>query len=126
LLGRGDARIKFLYSISAEDVVALYNACSLFVYASLYEGGGLPVLEAMKCGAPVIASNSSSIPEYVGRSDCLFDPKDEEDIGHTIERVLSDEAFREALSAYGEMHSKSHTWDSVVARTLEAYRRATG
>ena len=74
-------RIKFLYFISTEDLIALYNLhCHLFVYASLYEGGGLPVMEAMKCGAPVIASNTSSIPEYMGRNDNIFNPRDEDDI----------------------------------------------
>ncbi|MFA5316786.1 MAG: glycosyltransferase family 1 protein, partial [Dehalococcoidales bacterium] len=121
ILSRKKAKIKFLYFISTDDLVALYNSCHLFVYASLYEGGGLPVMEAMKCGAPVVASNTSSIPEYVGRTDNLFDPRDQEDIMHSIVRVLSDEGLRTELGKYGEERSKSFSWDGVVKKTMQAY-----
>lgn len=124
LLERGPAKIKFLYFIPIDELVALYNSCHLFVYASLYEGGGLPVVEAMKCGAPVLASNTSSIPEYVGRSDALFNPRDQANIADSMFRVLTDEGLRKELGRYGEEHAKNFSWDSVVERTMQAYEQA--
>lgn len=124
LLGGDRAKIRLLYSISVDELVALYNSCHLFVYASLYEGGGLPVMEAMKCGAPVVASNTSSIPEYVGRVDNLFDPRNQESIAESMLRILSDDGRRKELGRYGEERSKSFSWDRVVKRTMQAYEEA--
>lgn len=126
LLNRGPARIKFLYFIPVDELVALYNSCHLFVYASLYEGGGLPVVEAMKCGAPVLASNTSSIPEYVGRPDALFNPRDQADITDSMLRVLTDEELRKELGRFGEEHAGNFSWDGVVKRTMQAYERVVG
>jgi len=125
-LGRDRARVKFLYFIPIDELVALYNSCQLFIYASLYEGGGLPVLEAMKCGAPVVASNTSSIPEYVGRADNLFDPRNQANITESMLRVLSDDGIRRELGRYGEEHSRIFTWDGVVKRTMQAYEQVAG
>jgi glycosyltransferase involved in cell wall biosynthesis len=118
----GKTKIVFLYYLSDQDLCLLYNACDLFVYASLYEGGGLPVVEAMKCGAPVIASNTSSIPEYVGRNDNLFNPLDMKDIAHSMENILTDESFRKEVGEYGLEFSKSITWENVVKRVVAAYK----
>ena len=125
LINRGPAKIKFLYLIPVDQLVALYNSCHLFVYASLYEGGGLPVVEAMKCGAPVLASNTSSIPEYLGRPDALFNPRDQANIADSMLRVLTDEGFRKELGQYGEEHAKNFSWDGVVKRTMQAYKQVT-
>jgi glycosyltransferase involved in cell wall biosynthesis len=123
LLNRpSSARIKILYSISTTDLITLYNTCQVFVFASLYEGGGLPVVEAMRCGAPVVASNTSSIPEYVGRTDNLFDPLDIEAIAHSIARVLDDEAYRQELARYGQSYSDRFSWDQVVEKTVRVYK----
>ncbi len=126
LLEQSPARVKFLYSIPVDELVALYNSCHLFVYASLYEGGGLPVMEAMKCGAPVLASNTSSIPEYIGRADALFDPQDQENIAHSILRVLADEGLRSELARCQEEYAKNFSWDQVVERLTQAYGQIAG
>jgi Glycosyltransferase len=126
LLDHSPARIKFLYFIPVDELVALYNSCHLFVYASLYEGGGLPVVEAMKCGAPVLASNTSSIPEYLGRPDALFDPRDQVNIADSMFRVLTNEELRRELGRYGEEHAKNFSWDGVVERTMKAYEQVAG
>jgi glycosyltransferase involved in cell wall biosynthesis len=118
----GKAKIVFLYFLSDQDLCVLYNACDLFVYASLYEGGGLPVVEAMKCGAPVIASNTSSIPEYVGRKDNLFNPLDMKDIAHSMENILTDESFRKEIRDFGLEFSRSIRWENVVGRVMIAYK----
>jgi glycosyltransferase involved in cell wall biosynthesis len=114
-------RIKFLHFISNNDLVALYNCCHLFIYASLYEGGGLPVMEAMKCGAPVVASNTSSIPEYIGRTDNLFNPKDINAITNLMTRILNDDRFRKEIAVYGEEYSKKFSWDKIVKKAVMAY-----
>lgn len=113
--------LKILYSVPDNVLRTLYNTCTLFVYASLYEGGGLPVLEAMKCGAPVAASNTSSIPEFMGRKDNLFDPARMEDITNMIKEILTNESFRSELQIYGLEHVRRITWERVVHRTMQAY-----
>jgi glycosyltransferase involved in cell wall biosynthesis len=111
-----------LYSVSNNELRTLYNTCTLFVYASLYEGGGLPVVEAMRCGAPVVASNTSSIPEFAGRIDNLFDPKNIDDIRNAIENILTNETFRQEIQRHGLEFSKTITWEKVVTKAMKAYK----
>lgn len=113
---------KVLYSVTNDELRTLYNLCNLFVFASLYEGGGLPVVEAMKCGAPVVAGNTSSIPEFVGRMDNLFDPTNMEEITNAIEEMLTNEHFRSEIQAYGLEQAKQITWERVVHRVMQAYQ----
>mgnify|MGYP001176892008 CR=1 FL=1 len=122
LPGGTDAEIKFIYSASNYDLCTLYNTCTAFIYASLYEGGGLPVIEAMKCGAAVIASNTSSIPEFAGRIDNLFDPKNIDDIRHAIENILTNDTFRQDIKKHGLDFSKTITWENVVTKAMKAYK----
>jgi glycosyltransferase involved in cell wall biosynthesis len=121
VVSQKNVKIKFLYLIPDHDLNILYNTCHLFIYASLYEGGGLPVLEAMKCGAPVIASNTSSISEFAGRDDTLFDPKDIDDMVHAIVTVLTNEDFRAEIGEFGQKQSKNYSWENVVKKTMGAY-----
>lgn len=97
--------------VSDEDLVSLYNLCTLFVFPSLHEGFGLPALEAMRCGAPVIASNTSSLPEVVGLQEALFNPFSEHEMSKALERGLTDLAFRERLIAHGHIQSQQFSWD---------------
>jgi glycosyltransferase involved in cell wall biosynthesis len=103
------------------DVVALYNLCTAFVLPSWHEGFGLPALEAMSCGAAVIASNTSSLPELIGRADALFNPHDENDITAKLHVVLTDGAFREQLKRHGLEQAKKFSWDDSARRTIEAF-----
>lgn len=107
--------------VSDQDLVSLYNLATAFVFPSWHEGFGLPVLEAMACGSAVLASSTSSLPEVVGRSDALFDPHDEADIAARIERVLTDEAFRDDLRRYGPERAKAFSWHATSRRALEAF-----
>lgn len=106
------------------DLVALYNLCTAFVFPSWHEGFGLPVLEAMRCGAPVIAANASSLPEVVGYAAALFDPHSDEAMARAIERVLTDQAFRAQLVEQVQKQSAGFSWDETARRAIDAMVRA--
>ncbi len=107
-------------AISDIDLCHLYNLCHVYFFPSLHEGFGLPVLEAMSCGAPVIASNTSSLPEVVGIAEALFDPTDEQDMLAKLTHVLTDEAFRQGLIEQGKSHLSQYSWDACGTRALRA------
>ena len=110
--------------VSDDVLAALYRGCGLFIFPSLYEGAGLPVLEAMACGAPVVASATSSIPEILGDLEGTFDPSDSEDIARCIAEVLADPAALDALRARSAQRPRLFTWERVAALTVEGYERA--
>lgn len=107
-----------------DDLLALYNLCSLFVFPSWHEGFGLPALEAMRCGAPTIGANSSSLPEVIGWSEALFDPKSDEDIARVIHRGLKDKTFRRELIQRQAKHAASFSWDESACRAITAMEAA--
>jgi alpha-1,3-rhamnosyl/mannosyltransferase len=94
------------------------------VYASLYEGFGLPPLEAMGCGVPAIASNASSVPEVVGDTGMLVDPLDVDAIAAAMRALIEDAPLRSALSAKALARSTQFTWETCAAGTFAAYREA--
>lgn len=107
------------------DLIDLYRMCEAMVFPSLSEGFGLPPLEAMACGAAVLASSATSLPEVIGREDALFDPTRPGEIGAAIDRVLNDAAYRAELRAYGPVRAATFSWDrsaALILRTLEASR----
>ncbi|MBN3831742.1 glycosyltransferase [Burkholderia sp. Ac-20344] len=106
-----------------EDLLALYNLCRLFVFPSWHEGFGLPVLEAMRCGAPVIGANTSSVPEVIGWDDALFDPKSDESIARCMQRGLTDEHYRQALVEHGKRQAGKFSWDQSGRCALDAMER---
>ncbi len=110
--------------IDEADLVGLYNLCDAFVFPSLYEGFGLPLLEAMACGAPVLAANNSSLPEIVGRSDALFDTLKPGSLAERLAKVLEDEAFRGELRRHGVERAKAFTWERSARLAMEALRDA--
>ncbi|EGV27860.1 glycosyl transferase group 1 [Thiorhodococcus drewsii AZ1] len=118
--GLSDDELVFTGHVGDDDLLALYNLCDLFVFPSLSEGYGLPVLEAMACGIPTIASNTTSIPEVVGRADALFDPHDIDSIAAKMREALSDDGFRCQLAEHGLSFSRRFTWDASAKRALEA------
>lgn len=107
-----------------DDLVSLYNCTSLFVFPSLHEGFGLPALEAMACGVPVIGSNSSSIPEVIGRADALFDPTDQHAISASMAAVLGDPGRQAALRAHGLEQARRFSWDASARRAIEAFEES--
>jgi glycosyltransferase involved in cell wall biosynthesis len=119
-VGLADGDVVLTGFVSDDDMVALCNLCKLFVFPSWHEGFGLPALEAMACGAPVIASNTSSLPEVVGRDDALFDPRSDARIAEKMAQALNDSAFRHDLAEHGKRRACMFSWDETARRSLEA------
>jgi glycosyltransferase involved in cell wall biosynthesis len=115
-------RIALTGRIPDSDLALLYRQADLFVMPSLYEGFGLPVLEAMASGTPVISSNRSSLPEVAGNAAVYFNPDSAEEIAHAIEQVLTDSALREDLVEQGLNRAKQFSWDDCARKTLAALR----
>jgi glycosyltransferase involved in cell wall biosynthesis len=111
--------------VADEDLPVLYSATSCFVYPSRYEGFGLPPLEAMACGAPVVCSERTSLPEVVGRAGILVDPEDPDALGGAIKRVLESSDVRDDLRARALARSKQFSWDQVAVDTIAVYTEAS-
>jgi glycosyltransferase involved in cell wall biosynthesis len=111
-----------LGAVREDCLIALYRAATALVYPSRYEGFGLPVLEAMACGTPVIASHAASIPEVLGDAGMLLDPDDVAGWGSAIVSVLTDPARRERKRAAGIDRAAQYTWARTARLTLQAYR----
>lgn len=109
--------------VPVEHLPALYSGATVFVYPSLYEGFGLPPLEAMACGTPVITSNVSSLPEVVGDAGIMVDPSDVKRLRDEIERVLDDSSLRASLGDRGMARAKQFTWEKCARQTLDVYKR---
>jgi alpha-1,3-rhamnosyl/mannosyltransferase len=113
--------VVFLGEVPNQLLPALYAGALVFVYPSLYEGFGLPPLEAMACGVPVVTSNTSSLPEVVGDAGVMVDPRDVDGLADALDGLLADPAWRAALSAQGRRRAASFTWDRAARETLAAY-----
>ncbi len=118
-----EKRVHFLGFVADADLPALYNAASLFVFPSLYEGFGLPLLEAMSCGTPVIASNRSAMPEVVGQAGLLVDPRDTPAIAAAISKVLADPNLHQRLSQAGLIQATRFSWADMAGRLLKLYHQ---
>lgn len=114
--------VVFLGVVSPKTSVLLYNAAALFVFPSLYEGFGLPPLEAMSCGLPVVCSKASSLPEVVGEAALLVDPTSEGDLAQAMARVLTDLALRAELTERGLRRAAGFSWRRAAEQTLDVYR----
>ncbi len=114
--------VVFTGDLSDEEVIALMNAADIFVFPSLYEGFGLPPLEAMACGTPVVTSKAGSLPEVVGDAALLVDPENEEEIVSAIETVLTNAKLREELIKKGFERVKRFSWEKTARETLDIYK----
>jgi glycosyltransferase involved in cell wall biosynthesis/SAM-dependent methyltransferase len=120
-IGLGEDETLFTGYIDDGDLVKLYRLCRLFIFPSWHEGFGLPLLEAMACGAPVLGGNTSSVPEVIGLQEALFDPFDIGAITGKIEQVLQDESFRRRLVEHGLEQAKRFSWEDVAIRAIDAW-----
>jgi len=116
-------RIIITGYVPDEDLSAIYSGATAFVFPSLYEGFGLPILEAMQCGTPVISSNSTSLPEVVGDAGILVDPKDQDQLCQAMLDILTDESLRENLKHKGLERAKQFSWEKCANETVEIYKK---
>ena len=119
-------KVRLLGYVADEDLPPLYSAARAVVFPSLYEGFGIPLVEAMACGTPVVTSNCSSLPEVAGDAALLVDPYDTEAIAEAARRLLDDEALRQALRARGIERAKLFPWSRTARDTLQVYREVAG
>ena len=108
--------------IPQESLRVLYSQAAVFVFPSLYEGFGMPMLEAMACGAPVIASNTSSIPEVAGDAAVFVEPTDAEALANSIQSVLKDRGTQESIKSKGFARAKLFSWETAARQTMEVYQ----
>ncbi|MTI64698.1 glycosyltransferase [Methylophaga sp.] len=118
--GLNKTDVVFTDYVPEEDLIQLYNLCSLFVFPSWHEGFGLPALEAIRCGALVIGANTSSLPEVIGLDEALFDPHSNDSMARMIEKGLTDTAFRQRLSSHLKQQSELFSWDETGKRAIKA------
>lgn len=123
---RLQAHVRLLGFVPDEHLPALLTGAKAFVFPSIHEGFGLPVLEAMACGTPVVTSNCSSLPEIAGDAAVLVDPRDVESIAHGIQRILTDAALAADLMQRGFRRAATFTWTRAAQRTLDVYRACVG
>ncbi|PIE80433.1 MAG: glycosyl transferase family 1 [Chloroflexi bacterium] len=116
-------RVLFPGYVADEDLPLWYNAASLFAFPSVYEGFGMPVVEAMACGTPVVASTASSIPEAVGQAGLLFDPQDAEELAGRIASVLHDSDLSATMRAKGLQHASRFSWEEAGRETAVVYQQ---
>jgi glycosyltransferase involved in cell wall biosynthesis len=119
-LGLG-GRVRFIGFVDDDDLPALYSTARVFAFPSLYEGFGLPPLEAMACGTPVVASNVSSVPEVVGEAGLLVDPLDVDALAGALARALDDEGLRASLIEQGRERAGEFTWDQTASAVRRQY-----
>ena len=117
---------RFVGYVSDRQLVQLYQHCRLFVFPSWHEGFGLPPLEAMACGAPVIGADATSIPEVINWRQALFDPMDTDAITTAMLRGLTDESFRDSLRRHGLQQAQRFSWDRTAVKALQAFTDLVG
>ena len=117
-----DSDVIFTGGVSDEDLPVLYNEAEVLVYPAFAEGFGLPVLEAMACGTPVVTSNTTSLPEVTGDAAILVNPYSSEEIGQALEKILNDDSLRRELALRGLQRAKKFSWQDAAKKTIEVYK----
>jgi len=115
--------VRFLGYVSIDVLRVFFDMAKVFVFPSLYEGFGLPPLEAMAHGTPVVASNTSALPEVVGNAALMVNPENVFEISRALLRVLTDQSLRERMKAAGIKQAHHFSWDASVGRMLEIYKQ---
>jgi glycosyltransferase involved in cell wall biosynthesis len=115
--------VRFLGYVSIDVLRIFFDMAKVFVFPSLYEGFGLPPLEAMAHGTPVVASNITALPEVVGNAALMVNPENVFEISRALLRVLTDQALRERMKAAGLEQAQRFSWDASVRRMLQLYEQ---
>jgi glycosyltransferase involved in cell wall biosynthesis len=118
--------VRFPGFVPADEQVLWYSSATVFAFPSRYEGFGLPLLEAMACGTPVVSSSASSLPEVVGDAGLLVDPSDVEGLSAALRQLLEDEPRRKALAAAGRARASELSWRRMASETVQVYREVLG
>jgi glycosyltransferase involved in cell wall biosynthesis len=118
--------VRFLGFVPFDTLRVFYESAAAFVFPSLYEGFGLPPLEAMACGTPVVTSNVSSLPEVVGEAAMIVNPENVFDIARGIKEVLLDDDLRKRLIEAGLQQAQSFSWERTAREVLATYTRVAG
>lgn len=116
-----EERVKFIGFVEDRDLPHLYRVASVFAFPSIHEGFGLPPLEAMACGVPVVTSNASSLPEVVGDAALQVDPLDVDGLAASLDKALHDEAYRAIAIEHGLLRAQQFTWDKAARQLLGVY-----
>src|SRR6185295_7346645 len=114
-------RVRLIPMLNDQQLVLAYNTALAFIFPSLYEGFGLPILEAMACGTPVLTSKVASLPEVAGDAALYFDPQEPDDIRAAMETIITPDTARE-IGEKGKRRARLFNWEETARRTLEAYR----
>lgn len=122
---KSDCRSRILFTgyVSQKDSPLLMSGAKIFVFPSLYEGFGMPLLEAMACGAPVITSDRASLPEVAGEAGLIVDPENEKELCGAMRRLLEDDVYRKRLRMLGIEHAKKYTWKKSAAMLMDVYHQ---
>jgi glycosyltransferase involved in cell wall biosynthesis len=122
----GSERVQMRGFIERGELLALYGQADAFVFPSLYEGFGIPAIEAMESGCPVVAANCTALPEVMADAGLFFDPLSVDSIAEALRRVCLDSTLREDLQARGRLRAKQFSWEKMAAETLQAYEQVAG
>jgi glycosyltransferase involved in cell wall biosynthesis len=118
-----EQKVRFLGRVTDHELVTLYSMADIFAFPSFFEGFGMPPIEAMACGAPVITSNTSSLPEVVGDAALQVDPHNVDELAHAITRLLQNQQLREDLRQNGYQRAQLYTWERSARQTLRIYQQ---
>jgi glycosyltransferase involved in cell wall biosynthesis len=120
------ADVELVGYVTEEELASEYRAADVFAYPSIYEGFGLPVIEAMACGTPVMTSTGGSLPEVAGDAALIVDPYDVPGMAQAIERLADDAALRQTLRSSGRLRAAAFSWEAAAAKLVDVYERVAG
>jgi glycosyltransferase involved in cell wall biosynthesis len=126
LIQKAQEHVVFLGYISVRDLALLYNAATIFAYPSLYEGFGLPPIEAMACGTPVLVSNVASLPEVCGEAALYCDPLDVEQISGQMQKLLRDTQLQKSLVTRGHARIQDYSWENSASALKQLFKDVAG